>query len=75
MPDQYQSLEPQDTIASNGGNGWRDGDEDPIVGAMRQLVHEQEQRLDAKVTQITREMRQTLEQFCCEHAAAEGMNQ
>lgn len=40
-------------MANSGGNGRRDG-------AMRQLLLKQEQRLDAKVTQITRKMRQTL---------------
>lgn len=39
------------------------------------ILLEQEHRFDAKVTQITREMRHTLEQFCREHAAVEGMNQ
>lgn len=51
------------------------GDEDLIVGAIRQLILEREQRFNAKLHRFTSEVRHTLEQFHREHAIVEGMNQ
>lgn len=61
-------------MSSNGGAGQRGGDKDSIIGALRQLLLEQEQRFDAKINQITGEMRQTLDWFHRKHVAAERLN-